>query len=52
MWCFTVDLGEAEAPAEVSEEAAGLGLHAYQRYYVPAIDLDALADIIAADQAG
>lgn len=52
MWCFTVDLGEAEAPAEVSEEAAGLGLHAYQRYYVPAIDLDTLADIIAADQAG
>lgn len=51
MWRFVVDMGVAEAPEEVSEEAAGLGLHAYREYYVPAVDLDALADLIAADQA-
>ena len=51
MWRFVVDMGVAEAPEEVSEEAVGLGLHAYREYYVPAVDLDALADLIAADQA-
>ena len=46
MWRFLVDMGVAEAPAQVSEEGADPALHAYREYYVPAIDLDTLTALV------
>ena len=52
VWQFTVDMGQPDAQYPAADPDTGETLHAYFTYYVPAIDLDMLADIIAADQAG
>lgn len=51
MWRFLVDMGVAEAPAQVSEEGADPALHAYREYYVPATPLDTLTALVT-DPAG
>lgn len=52
VWQFTVDMGQPDAQYPAADPDTGETLHAYFTYYVPAIDLDTLAGIIAADQAG
>lgn len=52
VWQFTVDMGQTDAQYPAADPDTGETLHAYFTYCVPAVDLDTLADLIAADQAG